>query len=106
MMYLATNRILLEAMCGHVATMGGRRSRYWCGPGPVRETKTAVPPDRNQAGGALQLFLVAQASACGGKCTGCSLWKVAQASACGQRGTAELSLFTASGASNQESWKA
>jgi hypothetical protein len=25
--------------------MGGRRSRYWCGPGLVRETKTAVPPD-------------------------------------------------------------
>ena len=42
----------------NVETMGGRRSRYWCGPGLVRETKTAVPPDRNQAGGALQLFLV------------------------------------------------
>ena len=41
MMYLATNRILLEAMCGDVATMGGRRSRYWCGPGPFRETKKA-----------------------------------------------------------------
>src|ERR1700733_8393179 len=37
--------------------MGGRRSRHWCGPGSFRETKKAVPPDRNQAGGALQLFL-------------------------------------------------
>ena len=52
MMYLATNRILLEAMCGHVETMGGRRSRYWCGLCSGRETKPVVPPDDYQAGGA------------------------------------------------------
>jgi hypothetical protein len=34
--------------------MGGRRSRHWCGPGPVRETKTVVTPDDYQAGGALR----------------------------------------------------
>ena len=38
-------------------TMGGRRSRYWCGPGSFRETKKAVTPDRNQAGGAPRIFL-------------------------------------------------
>jgi hypothetical protein len=26
-------------------TMDGSRSRYWCGLGPVRETKTVVSPD-------------------------------------------------------------
>jgi len=38
----------------NVETMGGRRSRYRCGPGPVRETKTVVTPDDYQAGGALR----------------------------------------------------
>src|SRR5665213_1573178 len=37
--------------------MGGRRSRYRCGLGLVRETKTVVTPDDYQAGGALRIFL-------------------------------------------------
>src|ERR1700733_7637595 len=57
MMYLATHRRLLEAMCGDVATMGGRRSRYWCGLCSGGETKPAVSPDDYQASGALQFFL-------------------------------------------------
>jgi len=40
--------------------MGGRRSRYWCGLGPVRETKTVVTPDDYQAGGALRIFFVSR----------------------------------------------
>jgi hypothetical protein len=52
MMYLATNRILLEAMCGHVETMGGRRSRYRCGLCSGGETKPVVAPDDYQASGA------------------------------------------------------
>ena len=63
MMYLATNRILLEAMCGYVATMGGRRSRYWCGLCSGGETKPVVAPDDYQASGALRIFLVAECEA-------------------------------------------
>ena len=55
MMYLATNRILLEAMCGDVETMGGRRSRYWCGLCSGGETKPVVAPDDYQASGALRI---------------------------------------------------
>ena len=57
MMYLATNRRLLEAMCGDVATMGGRRSRYWCGLCSGGETKPVVSPDDYQASGAPHIFL-------------------------------------------------
>src|SRR5277367_6785280 len=51
------SRTVLEALVAvNAETMGGRRSRYWCGPGSFRETKKAVTPDRNQAGGAPRIF--------------------------------------------------
>ena len=46
----------------NVETMGGRRSRHWCGLGLVRETKTVVTPDDYQAGGALQFFFLVHAA--------------------------------------------
>ena len=36
------SRTVLEALVAvNARTMGGRRSRYWCGPGIFRETKKA-----------------------------------------------------------------
>jgi hypothetical protein len=41
MMFLVAARYILETLAKQFKTMGGRRSRYWCGPGFSRETKLA-----------------------------------------------------------------
>jgi hypothetical protein len=52
MMFLHTKPCSSARLCMvNVKTMGGRRSRHWCGPGPVRETNNGPCSEGYQAMG-------------------------------------------------------
>ena len=52
MMFLHTKPCSSARLCMvNVKTMGGRRSRHWCGPGPVRETNNGPCSEGYQAVG-------------------------------------------------------